>query len=122
MAKLPPSGGWRQGIGLMVDRQGAIEVSHRAELLTRLHAALRPEPRAGGPAPLVMELDPAGNVVQSWGDPRHRRDYPPVLHKPVFFSFLRTRTGIIWSNRARPASRSSSFHARGRARCGRSES
>jgi DNA-binding beta-propeller fold protein YncE len=90
--KLPPSWRLASAIGLMVDRQGHIWVSHRAELLTDSMLALAAE-QPGVPAPLVMELDPDGNVVQSWGDPAHVADYPPVLH-----SLFEDQNGFIWSN------------------------
>ena len=90
--KLPPSWRMASAIGLMVDRQGHVWVSHRAELLTDSMLALAAE-QPGVAAPLVMELDASGSVVQSWGDPAHVAGYPPVLH-----SLFEDHNGFIWSN------------------------
>ncbi len=89
--RLPPNYRLASAIGLMVDRQGHVWVSHRAELLTDSMLALAKE-QPGIPAPLVMELDADGNVVQAWGDHGHVQDYPPVLH-----SLFEDHNGFIWT-------------------------
>ena len=90
--RLPGNYVMASAIGLMVDAQGHIWVSHRAELLNDSMLALAKE-QPGIPAPLVMELDAEGNVVQEWGDHEHVQDYPPVLH-----SLFEDQAGSIWSN------------------------
>lgn len=50
-------------VGVCVDSQDHVLVLHRQE---EMSAGSR---NAGVPAPLIIELDPEGNVVNSWGDP-----------------------------------------------------
>ena len=89
--RLPPNWVTASAIGLTVDHVGHIWVSHRAELATDSMFALAKE-QPGIRAPLVMELDAAGSVVQSWGAPENAADWPPVLH-----SLFEDHNGFIWT-------------------------
>ncbi|MSR35505.1 MAG: hypothetical protein EXR95_02510 [Gemmatimonadetes bacterium] len=88
---LPPTWVLASGIGLMVDHLGHIWVSHRAELVTDSMLALAQEQPAIQ-APLVMELDADGNVVQSWGEHASVSEWPPVLH-----SLFEDDEGFVWT-------------------------
>jgi len=78
------------GLGLFVDANDHVWVSHRAELIEPEHlAAAGPGAR---PAPIVMELDRDGRAVQGWGYPGEEGDLPPVLH-----GFFVDHNGFIWT-------------------------
>ena len=56
---------------VFVDAKDHVWVTHLPETLTPEETALVQEPPIGTccvPAPIVIEFDPAGNVVQGWGD------------------------------------------------------
>lgn len=89
--KLPRNWVLASAIGLMVDHLGHVWVSHRAELVTDSMLALA-DSQPAIQAPLVMELDPEGRVVQTWGDHAHVADWPPVLH-----SLFEDQDGFIWT-------------------------
>lgn len=57
---------------LFVDAQDHVWITHLPETLTPEEIAAVQDPPMGEccvPAPVVIELDPDGNVVQAWGDP-----------------------------------------------------
>lgn len=57
---------------LFVDSQDHVWITHLPETLTPEEIAAVQDPPMGEccvPAPVVIELDPDGNVVQAWGDP-----------------------------------------------------
>lgn len=57
---------------VFVDAQDHVWITHLPETLTPEEAAAVQEPPIGEccvPAPVVIELDPSGSVVQAWGDP-----------------------------------------------------
>ena len=57
---------------VFVDAKDHVWVTHLPETLTPEEPALVQEPPIGTcctPAPVVIEFDPEGNVVQGWGDP-----------------------------------------------------
>ncbi len=57
---------------VFVDAKDHVWVTHLPETLTPEETALVQEPPIGTcctPAPVVIEFDPEGNVVQGWGDP-----------------------------------------------------
>ena len=57
---------------VFVDAKDHVWVTHLPETLTPEETALVQEPPIGtccAPAPVVIEFDPEGNVVQGWGDP-----------------------------------------------------
>ena len=57
---------------VFVDAQDHVWITHLPETLTPEEAAAVQDPPIGEccvPAPVVIELDPAGAVVQAWGDP-----------------------------------------------------
>ena len=56
---------------VFVDAKDHVWVTHLPETLTPEETALVQEPPIGTccvPAPIVIEFDPAGNIVQGWGD------------------------------------------------------
>ncbi|SVE08997.1 uncharacterized protein METZ01_LOCUS461851, partial [marine metagenome] len=56
---------------VFVDAKDHVWVTHLPETLTPEETALVQEPPIGTccvPAPVVIEFDPEGNVVQGWGD------------------------------------------------------
>src|SRR5262245_36671902 len=57
--------------GLSTDSRDHIWLIHRGE------AVKQP---GRGPAPPVIEFDPAGNVVQAWGGPGAGYDWPQQVH------------------------------------------
>ncbi len=57
---------------VFVDAQDHVWVTHLPETLTEEEISAVQDPPWGTccvPAPVVIEFDPAGNVVQAWGDP-----------------------------------------------------
>jgi sugar lactone lactonase YvrE len=90
--QLPGSWVMASGLGLYADAQDHVWVSHRAELVTDEALAAVAEP-PGIPAPLVMELDPQGTVVQSWGPHDQAAEWPTVLH-----GLFVDHNGFVWSN------------------------
>lgn len=57
--------------GVFVDQKDHVWVTHLPETLTEEETAAVQKPPIGTcckPAPVVIELDPQGNVVQGWGD------------------------------------------------------
>ena len=57
---------------VFVDAQDHVWITHLPETLTPEEIAAVQDPPMGEccvPAPVVIELDPEGNVVQAWGDP-----------------------------------------------------
>ncbi len=57
---------------VFVDAKDHVWVTHLPETLTPEETALVQDPPIGtccAPAPVVIEFDPEGNVVQGWGDP-----------------------------------------------------
>ncbi len=57
---------------VFVDTQDHVWITHLPETLTPEEAAAVQDPPIGEccvPAPVVIEFDPEGNVVQGWGDP-----------------------------------------------------
>jgi sugar lactone lactonase YvrE len=70
--KMLPNG-WSVGpvSGITVDRRDHILIVQRGETVKQ----------AGGtPAPPVIELDPAGNVVHTWGGPASNFEWPQQVH------------------------------------------
>ena len=58
--------------GVFVDSRDHVWVTHLPETLTEEETSAVQKPPIGtccAPAPVVIELDAAGNVVQGWGDP-----------------------------------------------------
>ena len=57
---------------VFVDAQDHVWITHLPETLTPEETAAVQDPPIGEccvPAPVVLEIDPEGNVVQGWGDP-----------------------------------------------------
>lgn len=57
---------------VFVDAKDHVWITHLPETLTPEETALVQDPPIGtccAPAPVVIEFDPEGNVVQGWGDP-----------------------------------------------------
>jgi DNA-binding beta-propeller fold protein YncE len=78
MPSLPNDWVMASGLGLFVDAKDHVWISHRAELVRPEQVA--PIATCCVPAPLVMEFDPRGNVVQAWGSHEESDLWPPVLH------------------------------------------
>jgi DNA-binding beta-propeller fold protein YncE len=76
---------------MMVDPDGFVWFSHRAELTTDSMLALAKEQPAVR-APLVMRVDQEGKIVQSWGPLEEAADWPAVLH-----GLFMDHTGHVWS-------------------------
>jgi DNA-binding beta-propeller fold protein YncE len=58
--------------GVFVDARDHVWITHLPETLTPEETAAVQDPPIGTccvPAPVVLELDPEGSVVQAWGDP-----------------------------------------------------
>ena len=75
---------------VFVDAQDHVWVTHLPETLTPEEISAVQEPPIGlccRPAPVVVEFDPEGNVVQGWGIQRHR----------TFRSFRAMPTGCSWT-------------------------
>lgn len=89
--ELPDEWVMASGLGLDVDEGGHVWVSHRAELLG-------PDDLSGGtgpsrvPAPVVMRIDPAGDVVGGWGSHEESDGWPSVLH-----GLFVDHRGDLWS-------------------------
>ena len=79
------------GIGLWVDETDHVWFSHRAELATDEYLEAAAEP-PGVPAPLVMEFDPSGVLVQTWGSHDEAEGWPAVLH-----GLFVDHNGYVWS-------------------------
>jgi DNA-binding beta-propeller fold protein YncE len=77
--RLPEEWVMASGLGLWVDHRDHVWISHRQELITPDDLAATGVPGAR-PAPIVMELDPEGRVLQGWGHPDETDGWPPVLH------------------------------------------
>ena len=72
-----------QTIGVSVDAQDHVWIIHRAGSLepNELHATTNPPTaRCCAPAPPVLEFDPAGNLVNSWGGKGQGYDWPDSNH------------------------------------------
>jgi DNA-binding beta-propeller fold protein YncE len=70
-------------IGLSVDSQDHVWIIHRAGSLAAAEIAATTTPRVATccmPAPPVVEFDPEGNVVGSWGGPGEGYDWPTSNH------------------------------------------
>jgi DNA-binding beta-propeller fold protein YncE len=68
---LPNNWGIGPVSGISADRRDHIWIVHRTETVRQ----------AGGvPAPPVIEFDPQGNVVQTWGGPGSGYEWPEQLH------------------------------------------
>lgn len=89
--RLPADWVMASGLGLYVDAGDHAWVSHRAELVEPEHLEAAEE-SPGRRAPIVMELDPDGEVLQGWGHPGEEGDLPPVLH-----GFFVDHQDFVWS-------------------------
>ena len=72
-----------QTIGVSVDAQDHVWIIHRAGSLepNEVHATTNPPTaRCCAPAPPVLEFDPAGNLVNSWGGKGQGYDWPDSNH------------------------------------------
>jgi DNA-binding beta-propeller fold protein YncE len=72
-----------QAIGVTVDDQDHVWIVHRDNLLGANEAAASQNPPTASccvKAPPVLEFDPAGNVVGSWGGPNEAYDWPTSNH------------------------------------------
>jgi DNA-binding beta-propeller fold protein YncE len=72
-------------IGVGVDSKDHVFIIHRgfATLTARTEAGLDTKPPTGeccGAAPPVLEFDPEGNLVKSWGGPGEGYDWPASNH------------------------------------------
>jgi len=70
-------------IGLSVDSQDHVWIIHREGSLAAAEIAAATTPRVANccvPAPPVLEFDPEGNVVGSWGGPGEGYDWPRSNH------------------------------------------
>ena len=89
----PLPNGWilASAIGLFAEDNGHVWLSHRAELVPP--EAVAPLDECCVRAPLVMEYDERGEIVQWWGAHDEAEDWPTVLHG------LRVdHNGYVWSN------------------------
>ena len=72
-----------QAIGLSIDEQDHVWIVHRDNLLGVNESAASQNPPTASccvKAPPVLEFDPAGNVVGSWGGPAEGYDWPASNH------------------------------------------
>ena len=81
----PLPGNWMLGqvAGIAVDKNDTIWIVHRpGTLLDDEKGALKnpPETKCCTPAPHVMQFDPAGNLLRSWGGPGQGYDWPETEH------------------------------------------
>jgi len=70
---------------VFVDDRDHVWITHLPETLTPEETAVVQDPPIGQccvPAPVVLEIDPEGNVVQAWGDPatQHVSGFPRNSH------------------------------------------
>ena len=84
--QLPADWVMSSGLGLYVDAGDHVWVSHRAELIEPEHLAAAAQTPARA-APIVMELDPSGRVVQGW-----EGEFPGVLH-----GFFVDHNDFVWT-------------------------
>ncbi|MGE4064556.1 MAG: hypothetical protein AB7E79_14415 [Rhodospirillaceae bacterium] len=94
--KRPLPNNWALGpiAGFFVDSRDHVWISHKPSQLDPavLNAAVSPpRGRCCVPAPPVLELDEAGNVVQAWGGPGKGYDWPTNTH-----GFYIDDTGSVW--------------------------
>ena len=73
---------------VFVDDRDHVWITHLPETLTPEEIAAVQDPPLGEccvPAPVVIEIDPDGNVVQAWGRPRHAGclGVPAQLARPL---------------------------------------
>ena len=57
------------GAGIATDAQDNVWIIHRAAMVTEKKVCCKP-------APIVMQFDPSGNVLQSWGGPGDGYEWP----------------------------------------------
>jgi hypothetical protein len=69
----PLPNGWSVGpvSGITIDARDHVFIVQRAEAVRQA---------GGAPAPPVVEFDPAGNVVQTWGGPGDGFEWPEQVH------------------------------------------
>ncbi|HUF76942.1 MAG TPA: hypothetical protein VMM35_11725, partial [Longimicrobiales bacterium] len=84
--QLPTDWVMSSGLGLYVDSGDHVWVSHRAELIEPEHLAAAAQTPARA-APIVMELDASGQVVQGW-----EGELPGVLH-----GFFVDHNDFVWT-------------------------
>ena len=81
---------------VFVDDQDHVWVTHLRETLTPEETSAVQSPPIGDccvPAPVVVEFDPAGNVVQGWGDPESQdvSEFPRNPH-----GLFVDHNGFVW--------------------------
>ena len=81
----PLPNGWLMGtaIGVGVDDRDHVFIVHRPDTISALEAAAEANPPAAEccrRAPPVLEFDPAGNLVGSWGGPGEGYEWPGSNH------------------------------------------
>ena len=79
----PLPNGWLLGnvIGLGVDSNDHVWIVHRTDTVTQLEAAAEDNSASCcRRAPPVLEFDPAGNLVGSWGGPGEGYEWPASNH------------------------------------------
>ena len=81
---------------VFVDAQDHVWITHLPETLTPEEAAAVQDPPIGEccvPAPVVIELDPEGAVVQAWGDPATQdvSEFPRNAH-----GLFVDHNGFVW--------------------------
>ncbi len=81
----PLPNGWLMGnvIGVSVDAADHVWIVHRADSITDVEAAAETNPPTAAccrRAPPVLEFDPAGNLVGSWGGPGEGYEWPGSNH------------------------------------------
>ena len=81
----PLPGNWMLGhvAGIAVDKNDNVWIVHRpGSLLDDEKGALKnpPETKCCTPAPHVLQFDPAGNLLRSWGGPGQGYDWPETEH------------------------------------------
>ncbi len=93
---LPLPDNWimSSGIGLYVDADDHVWVSHRPEILPEELLGAAQDPPTDEcciPAPVVMRFNPAGEVVHAWGHHDVADQWPGVLH-----GFFVDDEGHLW--------------------------
>ena len=83
--KQPFPNNWILGmvIGLAVDPDDHVWISHRPRSVTPFEGAAGADPPTAlccVPAPPVIEFDPEGNIVQAWGGPGSGYEWPAGEH------------------------------------------